>query len=39
MDKNTEEFILEKELDMSNTWPALYLFKFIVPSEMITLFA
>jgi hypothetical protein len=21
------------ELDNSNTWPALYLFKFIVPSE------
>jgi putative lipoic acid-binding regulatory protein len=21
------------ELDSSNTWPALYLFKFIVPSE------
>ena len=35
MDKNTEEFYtrLKAELDMSNTWPALYLFKFIVPSE------
>ena len=35
MDKNTEEFYtrLKVELDMSNTWPALYLFKFIVPSE------
>jgi hypothetical protein len=34
MDKNTEEFYerLKVELDMSNTWPALYLFKFIVPS-------
>ena len=35
MDKKTEEFYerLKVELDMSNTWPALYLFKFIVPSE------
>ena len=35
MDKNTEEFYerLKVELDMSNTWPALYLFKFIVPTE------
>lgn len=34
MDKNTEEFYdrLKVELDMSNTWPALYLYKFIVPS-------
>lgn len=34
MDKNTEEFYarLKVELDMSNTWPALYLFKFIVPT-------
>jgi hypothetical protein len=34
MDKNTEEFYerLKVELDMNNTWPALYLFKFIVPS-------
>ncbi len=34
MDKNTQEFYdrLQVELDMSNTWPALYLFKFIVPS-------
>lgn len=34
MDKNTEEFYtrLKVELDNSNTWPALYLFKFIVPS-------
>ena len=34
MDKNTEEFYerLKVELDFSNTWPALYLFKFIVPS-------
>ncbi|MFT5715330.1 MAG: putative lipoic acid-binding regulatory protein [Flavobacterium sp.] len=35
MDKNTEEFYerLKVELDMSNTWPALYLFKFIVPTK------
>jgi hypothetical protein len=35
MDKNTEEFYdrLKVELDFSNTWPALYLFKFIVPTE------
>jgi len=34
IDKNTEEFYerLKVELDMNNTWPALYLFKFIVPS-------
>ena len=34
MDKKTEEFYdrLKVELDMSNTWPALYLYKFIVPS-------
>jgi uncharacterized protein len=35
MDKKTEEFYqrLKEELDNSNTWPAEYLFKFIVPSE------
>lgn len=35
MDKKTEEFYdrLKTELDMSNTWPALYLFKFIVPTD------
>jgi hypothetical protein len=34
MDKKTEEFYirLKEELDRSNTWPALYLFKFIVPT-------
>lgn len=34
MDKNTQEFYdrLKVELDMSNIWPAEYLFKFIVPS-------
>ena len=35
MDKKTEEFYerLKVELDNSNTWPAEYLFKFIVPSD------
>ncbi|PRZ28233.1 DUF493 family protein [Flavobacterium granuli] len=35
MDKNTQEFYdrLKTELDMSTSWPAEYLFKFIVPSE------
>ena len=35
MDKKTEEFYvrLKDELDKSNTWPAEYLYKFIVPSE------
>ena len=35
MDKKTEEFYvrLRDELDKSNTWPAEYLYKFIVPSE------
>ncbi|MBA0884125.1 MAG: hypothetical protein RLZZ540_2645 [Bacteroidota bacterium] len=35
MDKKTEEFYdrLKTELDNSNTWPALYLFKFIVPTD------
>jgi len=35
MDKKTEEFYerLKTELDMSNTWPAEYLFKFIVPTD------
>ena len=34
MDKDTQEFYerLKIELDLSNTWPALYLFKFIVPT-------
>lgn len=34
MDKNTEDFYerLKVELDNSNTWPAEYLFKFIVPT-------
>ena len=35
MDNKTKEFYdrLKVELDNSNTWPALYLFKFIVPTE------
>jgi hypothetical protein len=35
MDKKTEEFYerLKVELDLSNTWPATYLFKFIVPTD------
>jgi len=34
MDKKTEDFYerLKVELNNSNTWPAEYLFKFIVPS-------
>ncbi len=34
MDQNTQEFYdrLKVELDLSNTWPAIYLFKFIVPT-------
>ena len=35
MDKTTQEFYerLKVELNNSNTWPAEYLFKFIVPTE------
>lgn len=35
MDKKTEEFYirLKEELDNANTWPAEYLFKFIVPTN------
>ncbi|WP_366187172.1 DUF493 family protein [Flavobacterium ovatum] len=35
MDKKTEEFYdrLKEELEKSNSWPALYLFKFIVPTD------
>jgi hypothetical protein len=35
MDKKTEEFYerLKVELDLSNTWPAEYLFKFIVQTD------
>lgn len=36
MDKKTEEFFdrLKAELEKSNTWPAIYLFKFIVPTDI-----
>lgn len=36
MDKKTEEFFdrLKTELEKSNTWPAIYLFKFIVPTDV-----
>lgn len=34
-EKETREFYerLKKELDLSNSWPSIYLYKFIVPSE------
>jgi len=34
-EKEAKEFYdrLKVELDMSNTWPAIYLYKFIVPTE------
>jgi putative lipoic acid-binding regulatory protein len=34
-EKETKEFYerLKVELDLSTTWPAVYLYKFIVPSE------
>lgn len=34
MDKKTEEFYdrLKGELELSTTWPSVYLFKFIVPT-------
>ena len=34
MDKKSEEFYerLKNELEKSSTWPAVYLFKFIVPA-------
>lgn len=35
MDNNTQDFYerLKVELDNSTTWPSVYLFKFIVPTE------
>ncbi|MEO8254525.1 MAG: DUF493 family protein [Flavobacterium sp.] len=35
MDKKTEEFFdrLKGELEKSTTWPDVYLFKFIVPTD------
>ncbi len=37
MDKKTEEFYirLREKLNESNSWPAEYLFKFIVPSDQL----
>lgn len=34
-EKETKEFYdrLKVELDLSNSWPALYLYKFIVPTD------
>lgn len=34
-EKETREFYerLKKELDLSSAWPALYLYKFIVPTD------
>ncbi|WP_395049918.1 DUF493 domain-containing protein [Flavobacterium sp.] len=34
-EKETREFYdrLKVELDLSNSWPALYLYKFIVPTD------
>jgi putative lipoic acid-binding regulatory protein len=34
-EKETQEFYerLRTELDLSTTWPSIYLYKFIVPSE------
>lgn len=36
MDKKTEDFYkrLRSQLEENTSWPALYLFKFIVPSEL-----
>ncbi len=36
MDKKTEDFYirLKEELTVSNNWPSLYLFKFIVPTDI-----
>ncbi|NHM02133.1 DUF493 family protein [Flavobacterium difficile] len=35
MDKKTEDFYirLKSELEESTTWPAVYLYKFIVPTD------
>ena len=35
MEKNTQEFYerLKVELNNSSTWPSIYLFKFIVPTQ------
>ena len=36
MDKKTEDFYerLRSQLEDNTTWPALYLFKFIVPADL-----
>ncbi len=36
MDKNTEEFYIRLKEELSNTseWPAEYLYKFIVPTDV-----
>lgn len=36
MDKKTEDFYkrLRNQLDEDTSWPSLYLFKFIVPSDL-----
>jgi putative lipoic acid-binding regulatory protein len=39
MDKKTEDFYirLKSELEASTTWPAVYLYKFIVPTNATNL--
>ena len=39
MDKKTEDFYirLKSELEESTTWPAIYLYKFIVPTTDINI--
>ena len=39
MDKETEDFYvrLKSELEESTTWPAIYLYKFIVPTTDINI--
>ena len=39
MDKETEDFYirLKSELEASTTWPAVYLYKFIVPTNAANL--
>ncbi len=41
MDKKTEEFYerLKEELRTTSTWPSIYLYKFIVPTEMSKIIA
>lgn len=37
MDKKTEEFYerLKEELQTTSTWPTIYLYKFIVPTDVL----